>query len=476
MRAVHTLRLLLLAQKHSDLNLFDPIFLIPSFCRSVISCSTPWIRLTALGLMLGFGWMASSRAAEPVQPVTPADISALDEMAAREMLLKPPAKSGMIRLAGFELFPRVSSSIMYDDNINIQSGAAQQSDLIWSLSPGANVLAGNPGVEIPPGVTFEGLRYLSRQPDISFSGTPAKMLLFNYSPTFKLFARHDNYNSIDQLAQLTGIYSFSRLILGLDQDYSKSLDTVADVGARTTSTYFTTRLTSMYQLSDRTSVEVNGQYRNTSYEDPRFTGSRQWENQNWINRQLSGKVNAGLGLTLGYWDVDRSGSQTYQQAVLRMIYRLAEKMDVTASVGGEWRQYSSGAPGTWDPIFKIGANYRPLDSTTISVEGHRFQQSSASSGSQNYTETGFSCNVRQRVFEKWFANLGGSYWTVDYHAAQSGISVSRFDTYYAARVGLDYQFTERWSVGAYYQHRSDSSNVSFGFENNQVGVQGSWQF
>ena len=90
-------------------------------------------------------------AAEPVQPITPAEITALDEMAAREMLLKPPPKSGMIRLAGFELFPRVSSSIMYDDNINIQSGTNQQSDLIGSLSPGATVLAGYPGIEIPPG-------------------------------------------------------------------------------------------------------------------------------------------------------------------------------------------------------------------------------------------------------------------------------------------------------------------------------------
>ena len=337
-------------------------------------------------------------------------------------------------------------------------------------------MAGYPGLEIPLGTTFEGLRYLPRQPDIALSALPAKMLVFNYSPTFKLFAQHDNYNSLDQLAQFTGIYSFSRLILGLDQDYVKSLDTIADVGARTTSTYFTTRLTSMYGLNDRTSVGVNGQYRNTSYEDPRFTGSRQWENQDWINRQMSGKINAGLGLTLGYWDVDRSGSQTYEQALLRAIYRLAEKMDVTASVGGEWRQYSSGASGTLDPIFKIGATYRPRDATTITVEGHRFQQSSASSGSQNYTETGFGCGVRQRLFQKWFVNLGGSYWTVDYRAAQSGISASRSDTYYTARAGVDYQFTERWSVGAFYQHRSDSSNASFGFENNQVAIQGSWQF
>lgn len=437
-----------------------------------------------LGLVLGIGWVAQSSAAEPVQPVTPQavqpvtpeDIVAPSERAAREMLAKPPPKSGMVRYAGFELFPSVSSSIMYDDNINIQSGAAVESDLIWSLAPGVTILGGNAGIELPPGITFGGLRSVARQPDLAFSGEPAKMLLLNYIPTIKIFADYDQYNTVDQLVQFTGIYSLARLILGLDQDYVKSLDTITDVGARTPSEIFTTRLSSMYQLNDRASFEVNGQYVNTSYEDPRFFGSRQWENQNWFNRQMSGKVNAGLGLRLGYWDVDGSESQTYQQVVLRAIYRFAEKMDVTATVGGEWRQYGGGAPGTLKPIFQIGANYRPVDATTIFLEMHRFQQTSASSGVQNYTDIAVSIGVRQRVFNKWFASVGGSYGVNNYYATQSGTSTSRSDTLYSARIGLDYQFTERWSAGAFYQYRGVSANVYPGYDNNQVAIQGSWRF
>ena len=260
----------------------------------------------------------------------------------------------------------------------------------------------------------------------------------NKDLTIKIFADYDQYSTVDQLVQFTGIYSLARLILGLDQDYVKSLDTITDVGARTPSEIFTTRLTSMYQVNDRASFEVNGQYLNTSYEDPRLLGSRQWENQNWFNRQMSGKINAGLGLTLGYWDVDQSGSQTYQQVVSRAIYRFAEKMDVTATVGGEWRQYSGGAASTLDPIFRIGANYRPRDATTIFLEMHRYQQSSAGYGSQNYIDTAVSFGVRQRLFNKWFASVGGSYGTYSYRATQSGTSTSRSDTVYSARIGVDY--------------------------------------
>src|SRR5205823_6255971 len=66
------------------------LLLIPiprrSSVLSVSSRSIAWLRRIALGLLLAFGCLGPSRAAEPVQPVTPADITAIDEMAAREML------------------------------------------------------------------------------------------------------------------------------------------------------------------------------------------------------------------------------------------------------------------------------------------------------------------------------------------------------------------------------------------------------
>lgn len=432
--------------------------------------------LTALALGLGFGQVATASAAEPVQSVTPADVAAPTEMASRELLATPTPKLGMFRVAGFELLPRAWSSLVYDDNITLQPEATAQSDLIWSLSPGVTVLGGDAGVAIPLGTSFEGLRARPRQPDLAFSGQPAKMLLLNYAPTFKVYTDHDQYSAINESAQFTGIYSFSRLILGLDQDYVKSQDATFDVGALVTSQVFTTRLTSMYQVNDRMSVEVNGRYLNTSYEDPRYTGSRQWENQNWVNRQMTGKINAGLGLALGYWDVDRSGSQTYEQVVVRALYLFAGKMDLSATVGGEWRQFSSGVSATWYPIFRIGANYRPVDATTISVEAHQLQVVSASAGNQNYLDTGFSCSLRQRLFDKWFATVSGGYGLADYQATQPGVLALRSDTYYSARFGMDYQFSERWTVGAYYQHQGDASNVTYDYNDNQIGVKGSWQY
>ncbi len=432
--------------------------------------------LTTLGLAVGFGWVANSSAAELVESVAPADTAAPTEMASREMLATPPPKSGMMRLGGFELFPSAWSSLIYDDNINLQNGALEKSDVIWRLAPGLTVLGGNPGVEIPPGTTFAGLRSRPRQPDLAFSGQPAKMLLLNCVPTIKIYADNDQYNLIEQLAEFTGVYSFARLILALDQDYVKSQDASFDVGAFITAQVFTTRLTSLYELNDRMSVEVNGRYRNTSYDDSRYTDSRQWENQNWLNRQLTGKINVGLGVTLGYWDVDRSGTQTYEQVEVRAIYRFAEKMDVSAAVGGNWQQYSGGVPATWYPIFRIAARYRPVDATEFQVEAHQFQQVSASLLAQNYNTIGFSGSVRQRVINKWFVTVGGGYGIADYYATLPGVPPAVSSTYYSTRVGVDYEFTERWTAGAFYQHQNNVSDVRSSFTVNQIGVRGVWQF
>ncbi|MBI5387450.1 MAG: outer membrane beta-barrel protein [Verrucomicrobia bacterium] len=436
-------------------------------------------------MAFGLAGLLPAHAAEPVpwgeipnlwkKPVTPEDTTAPPDTAAREALTKPRPKSGLARLGPLEFFPRATVSALFDDNIEIQK-TNQQSDVIWTLSPAVMMVGGNPGVELPRGITFEGLRMLPRQPYIGLDAEPAKMLLLDYAPSYQLFTDHDKYNALNHSALFTGIYSLSRLTLGADVDFRKTSDTVGDVGRRITSQELSARLTTKYDLSDRTCVQVNGEYRDMSYDDARLTGSRQWVNQNWINRQLSGKINAGLGLTLGYWDVDRFPSQTFEQLLLRGIYRFAEKMDVTLAVGGEYRQSGGGGSATLDPVVMLAGSYRPVDATSFTLEAHRQQHTSPTYGNQNYTLTGFSGGVRQRLGEKWHVSLNGGYDMVDYRATVSGVTASRSDDYFSVRVGVDYQFAERWTSGAYHVYRRNSSNTGYGYDNNQFGVQVSWRF
>jgi hypothetical protein len=425
------------------------------------------LSLWFVGAWAGLGAEPAESAAPSGQPVSPDSPPG----EAGPQSLKP----GLLEWHDFKLFPRATAAVLYDDNITIQP-ANRQADLIWSFSPGATIMGGNPGVEIPEGTTFDTLRLLPRQPYLDPLAQPAKLFLLDYAPNFRVFTSHSQYTGVDESAALTGVYSFSRLTLGLDQDYVDLLSAVADVGNLTEVQALRTRVTSKYDLSDRTSLEINGQYLNTSYQSNNLFGSRQWMNQDWLNRKVFSQVTAGLGLDLEYWDIDRNPSQTSEKVLARAIYWLASKLELTVSAGPEWRQYGGGAPTTLEPVFSLAGTYYPRDSTAVTLEGHRLQLPSAAYGNENFTVTGFSLSFHQRLAARWTVAVTPGYDQAQYNATAAMASANRSDDYFTARIALDYRFSRRWQGSVFYRYFKDSSNLGIGYEDNQVGVQALWRF
>ena len=426
-----------------------------------------------LGLWLagawpGLGAESVGLPAPSVQPV-PADSPA-------NQASLGPARPGLLEWHDFKLFPRATAAMVYDDNITIQP-ANRQADYIWNFSPAGTVMAGSPGVEIPEGAGFATLRMLGRQPYLEPEAQPAKLFLLDYAPNFRVFTSHDQYTGVDESALLTAVYSFARLTLGLDQDYVNLLSAINDVGNLTEVQTLKTRVTAKYDLSDRTSLEVNGQYINTSYQSNSLFGSRQWVNQDWLNRKVFSQVTAGLGVDLEYWDIDRNPSQTCEQVLARAIYWLASKLEPTVSAGPEWRQFGGGAPATLEPVFSLAGTFYPRDSTTLTLEGHRFQEVSAAYGNADFIVTGFSLALRQRLAARWAVAVTSGYDQAQYHATTTAASANRSDDYFSAKLGLDYGFSRRWLGGVFYQYREDLSNqAAIGFQDNQAGVRVSWRF
>ena len=229
-------------------------------------------------------------------------------------------------------------------------------------------------------------------------------------------------------------------------------------------------------MSDRTSLEVNGEYLNTSYTSNNLFGSRQWVNQDWLNRKVFSQVTAGLGLDLEYWDIDRNPSQTSEEVLARAIYWAASKLELAASAGPEWRQYGGNAPATLEPVFNLAGNFYPRDSTTVSLEGHRSQEVSAAYGNADFILTGFSLALRQRLAARWTVAVSSGYDLAQYHATTAPASNTRSDDYFNARLGLDYGFSSRWQGGVFYQYRQDYSSLAIGFHDNRTGVRVSWRF
>src|SRR5205085_2724930 len=146
-----------------------------------------------------------------------------------------------------------------------------------------------------------------------------------------------------------------------------------------------------------------------------------------------------------------------------------ELIDLRASAGGELREFQGGQKDRVNPVFTLGASYRPLVNTAFKLDAYRRSQSSVVLRDQNYTSTGFSAGVRQVLFENYAVNLAGGYEDADYTANVAALAANRHDKYFFTQIGLDWNPLDRLTVGAFYQYRdNDSTDSNHGFNNHQV--------
>lgn len=427
-----------------------------------------WTKITAALACLGL--VTFARGADTL---TPKDVVLPPEEASQEALNQAVGNASL-RMGGLDVFPRASATAMYDDNLLISHDKAL-SDLVLTLTPGLTLVAGDVSTYLPGPVTLDQVRWLLSYSPEEDSNKPQRFVGVDYTPALNYFADHDHFNNVDHTAALSMGYAFSRLSLGLDQDFTRLAEKDSDVGDRITLSTYETRLRSRYDINERTSVEVNGRYFQNGYQDSRFHPYQEVRNEDWLNRQVGTWLKLSVGAAFGFVYPEISPSQTYQQALLRGLYLVTGKLELRPSVGVEFREYGARGSDTVDPVFSLAAVYRPLETTTVTLEAHRRDQPSVD-GNYNYQTLGFSTGIRQRVMERFYPGLTLGYDNADYVVLKPGVD-PRSNNFFSARVSLDYQPNPHWTAGLFYVYRRVDANISqYTYANNMVGAQISWQF
>jgi hypothetical protein len=435
--------------------------------RTCISSVLPLLSTVLLALAGSF------TAANAQEYLTPGNVVIPPETASQEALNQSAGKAG-IRFGGLDLFPHAAATAMYDDNLLI-SHTHVLSDVEWTFSPGFTIVAGDVSSYFPGTVTLGQIRGLLNYSPVEDSSKPQRFLALDYTPAVNIFTDHSHYDNVDQTAGLSAGYAFSRLVLGLDQDFSRLAEKDNEVGRRLTVATYNTKLRSRYDLTDRSSIEINAQYYRLEYADSSYQGYQEFRNEDWFNRQVGARLSVGLGAAFGLVYPDVSASQTYQQALLRGIYQLTGKLDLRTSIGIEWREYGGRQAGTRDPVFSLAAAYHPRDTTTLTLEGHRREQPDYT-GYYNYQTIGFSAGVRQQVLGRFYAGLLASYDHCGYTRLQAGTSNNRSDSYFSMRASLDYELNPHWTASLFYVRRQDDSSIqAYTYANNMAGLQVSWR-
>jgi hypothetical protein len=385
------------------------------------------------------------------------------------------------RLGPFDIQPRVSAGVTYDDNILLSSHNTE-SDFIWSVQPAFLAVAGDRLAIEDYRRTYHNVVTFSPDTFIvtESESWPGKTLTVDYGPRFNGFTHYTENNSVDELLSVNALWPMHRMILGFRQDYDLQNTTIIEAGRRTWEERIPTILSGGYQFSDKTTGEVNLSRNSLSYEhDSGLADSTDWNWDNWLNYQYKPRINLGLGANLGILELPSQPRQTYETPELRARYRYDARVFFDGSFGMQMRQYDGGAPNSTAPVFNLVAHYQASENVRFHLNAFRRESSSGSSG-LNYVSTGISGGVQQQLGDRYFAGLEMTYYHDVYSPTSPGGGAAhpsdRVDDFIEIRPALEVRFSRHLVGDLYYLFRTDRSAQWDGWTENQVGARLTWSF
>lgn len=361
--------------------------------------------------------------------------------------------------------PHLYADTYYDDNLTLDRSHKRE-DWVFRIAPGALIGIGE------------------------FRGDKGNYVSIDYTMQGEIYSKYSEFNALDHRVIMDSGYKQAKLTLGLSQSYEIDHGKSVEAGAFVEQELWITQLTSKYEISEKTSVELNGRQSITHSVDEVLHGPNvdlaninEWVVETWGNYQATEKILTGLGFTAGWRDIrtfdgNPSPNQTYEQILGRVGYDLTAKVRLLGSAGIQLSQFQDGDDKT-DFIFSLGSSYHPLENTYLALEAYRYDIPSIIYSGRNYTLTGLRFSAKQILLEKYSVSLVTGYEYRDYSniSTPSTANPDRQDNYFWIRPEADYSINERWQIGLFYQYRTkDSSDDTFDYCNNQVGLYSNYRF
>ena len=216
--------------------------------------------------------------------------------------------------------------------------------------------------------------FLSVSPTLSYSTDPeggARVAFSaNYAPAASASLNNSDYNSFDQSGNVSLIISGSRTTISAFAGISQvsGADSLALSKGFFTGTAVSLGLQAGYQLAPRTSVSAGLSSATTDYGDGTASGnsgggSAVGFNGYSLNLAASWAASArfSFGPSLSYSTSSSDNTGDINSWGLSAVgsYKVSEKIDVAASIGGQYSDYSeAGASGGLSPTGSLNANYR----------------------------------------------------------------------------------------------------------------------
>jgi hypothetical protein len=394
-------------------------------------------------LLLGFfaldrhAWAQPILAPAPAMPdLTPSAVQQISEMDV--FATPPPTESQPFKWGAFTLRPHPYYQFLYADGLQYNPGLAATT-LIHNISPG---------------VLLEMGRHWT----------------LDYSPVITIYSSHQFSDTFGQMASLTGGTVYNDWVLGLNQSYSLTDLPAVETGSQTRQETFVTALTGSYTINSKMSLDLGLNQNFVSADD--FSSYHEWSTIGWLNYEFWPRLSAAAGVGGGYDDNREGPDAAFEQILGRINWRATERISFQLHGGVEVRQFLSGdAQNLVNPVFDATIQYQPFEMTQISLIGQHVVSASYLQGQVTET-TSVILELNQRLPERFFLGLNGSYQFVNYISSVNATGSDRQDNYLYLNARLGRTFLRRGSIALIYQFgRNDSSSAGYSFTSHQVGFQ-----
>lgn len=301
----------------------------------------------------------------------------------------------------------------------------------------------------------------------------------DYTPTWRFYSSDDFDDTLDHYVRLLWGTTYEDWVFGLMQSYAKTSEPLVETGTQTDQDEYVTTLTASYQFNSKMSLDAAVNQEIISADD--FQSSKEWSTLDWLNYQFWQRLDAGVGLGLGYVDVETGADMSYEQLQSRVNWRATDKLSFQVHGGVEFRQFLSGsADDLVNPVAGAMIQYQPFAYTRLSLHGDRTVDAAllttTGSESQVTETTSVTGHLNQRLFERVFLDLEGGYSNIEYVAADTTTD-DRTDDYYTFSARLSCEFLTRGTAAVFYQYGDvTSTEDGYSFSGSQVGFEVEYRF
>jgi len=388
---------------------------------------------------------------QPILPPTSADAAdALDQRIYSQFandelhLAREPDSS-----KSYALLPHGAVTSYYDDNIALSQTNRQ----------------GDFALAVEPGLAF-GLGDLQVQEN--------NFVIADYTGRLNAYLDHSSADAYEQFASVRAQFIQAKLKFNTNFRFLDLNDVDIDSGSRTSRRIYDTLQVGNYEISEKDFIEAQGQNIIRDYQVG--PGSVEWQGRVLYNYRWDPKLTLGGGFAGGVLDANNSTGQTYEQALLRVLYDPTEKISVQTQGGFEERQLG-GAGGHVTPVLDLTCAYRPWLGTTVSLNSYSRTTSSSASDNLDYTASGVDVSFAKELGVSWLATLKGGYENNSYFYTNVQAGSPRDDNFFYLNPSVQLRITEHAKLELFYNYRENNSDIADrSFIDNQSGIRASFTF